>query len=258
MKRFLKMLNTPEWARHPYREFWKHELQGKKLPNAGLFTKNLPVLRNTKLKTFPRGSRPIFWELGNPDSAVENPFDPSHEQACLPNRGAGLKASSSLKSSHGASKGTTSKAKTKAAAPVATSVRQEQVSAPETAAQEPHRPSVLSAPGSYGGLSTLSEYGIHTYDSAAWSSNASGSATPYGFSQGPQNLVNSGSASSAWTPASVTQAAPSAPSVTGAQRKDLKRGPEEEFDPSEGGTSNTRTKRTKKGEKKQSKGDGKK
>lgn len=50
LERFVEMLDTPEWVKHPYYEFWKAEIKGKKLPNVGLLSKNFPVLRDTKLK----------------------------------------------------------------------------------------------------------------------------------------------------------------------------------------------------------------
>ncbi|CAD0037536.1 unnamed protein product [Aureobasidium pullulans] len=66
MKQFIEMLDSPEWVKHPYHDFWKGELQGKKLPN-----------------TFSSGSRPIFWEVGRPGSAVDNPFHQDSGQSCV-------------------------------------------------------------------------------------------------------------------------------------------------------------------------------
>lgn len=84
MKRFLEMLDTPEWCKHPYRDFWKHELLSKRQPNIGLFSKNLPLLRHTTLKTLSSGARPSYWVLGGPGSAVDDIFDAENKQSCLP------------------------------------------------------------------------------------------------------------------------------------------------------------------------------
>ncbi|THY03750.1 hypothetical protein D6D03_04154 [Aureobasidium pullulans] len=86
MKQFIEMLDSPEWVKHPYHDFWKGELQGKKIPNVALFSKNFPILRDTKLKTFSSGSRPIFWEVGRPGSAVDEPFHQDSGQSCVPGR----------------------------------------------------------------------------------------------------------------------------------------------------------------------------
>jgi len=83
LKRFLEMLDTPEWVSHPYHEFWKQELQARSPPQVGFLSKNFPLLRSTKLKTFPRGSRALFWELGPPGSAVDDIFDADNGQSCL-------------------------------------------------------------------------------------------------------------------------------------------------------------------------------
>jgi hypothetical protein len=107
MKRFLEMLDTPEWVAHPYREFWKQELGVRSPPQVGFLSKNLPLLRNTKMKTFPRGARSLFWELGPPESAVDDIFDAANGQSCL---SAATKKASSSKAK--ASKATSSKGKT--------------------------------------------------------------------------------------------------------------------------------------------------
>ncbi|THW84887.1 hypothetical protein D6D17_09281 [Aureobasidium pullulans] len=160
MKQFLEMLDTPEWAKHPYRDFWKGELQGKKIANVALFSKNLPILRHTTLKTFGGGSRPIFWELGAPGSALDEPFDQDYGQSCLSGasgRGVAGKTFKAAKAgkqpkSDGATEpadhGTTNKAKGKESTPkaglkgTATSTTQS-----KTTTRAPY--TALSHPGQY-------------------------------------------------------------------------------------------------------------
>ncbi|THV65531.1 hypothetical protein D6D28_09029 [Aureobasidium pullulans] len=219
MKQFLEMLDTPEWVKHPYHDFWKQELRGKKLPNVALFTKNLPILRHTTQETFSRGSRPIYWKLGAPGSAVDDPFDPVYEQSCVPGqdgKGAAGKAYKAAKAAN-ASKFATAGAIKK---PVvnAPSTRSSKVATPqvqpvsklETTAQAQNRPSALSgygvptwyettpsagtapsAPGSYG---TPTWFGTAPSGSTAPNASSLDSATWFGHLSGAPYSVTAPSA----------------------------------------------------------------
>lgn len=78
---FIQFLQQ-EHPAHPYTQWWLSKLQRPR-PLTACFTKNLPVLRDSRWMTH-RGCRRPALQVGGPGSALQDPFLHSNKQTCLP------------------------------------------------------------------------------------------------------------------------------------------------------------------------------